>query len=292
MADEREIPKIRTMRGDAEELIKERQVSRLDIATKQYVSQNRAGAVFSAAAGRFLKKAAIYFVILLLLGAGGYFGYQKWLQMREGADAISEAPKPFPKMIAADEQKISAFREALPGELTAKINEERKRLLRFGTIVYLPVKIDQKTGGEKFIDSGEFVKTLSWRSGNVFLENVFPEFNALVAYTDVSRDFSVIFKVRDFARAVGSMLEWERAIAQDFRLFLDGEGPENINQFTFRDEIIKNNDSRVLKNSTSSGGGKTLLAYTIFNKQFLVISTSRDGLALIIDRLIKLPPRN
>ena len=288
MADEREIPKIRTMRGDAEELIKDRQVSQLDIKTKQYIAEKQERKIHFEELP--LKKIAIFSAVILVLGVGGYFGYKIYTQ-KISDNSVLEKPKPPPKIIAADDEKTLSFKEALPGELVSKINKERERPLRFGTIIYLPLEMEAKIGGTRFIDARDFIRSLSWRVPAAFSDNLFPEFNALIAHTSSSKDFSVVFRVRDFGRAVGSLIEWERAIGQDLKPFFEEEDAKNLHQFSFQDEIIKNNDSRVLKNAPPAGGGKTILAYTIFNKQFLIISTSRDGLSLILDRLIRLSPR-
>ena len=65
------------------------------------------------------------------------------------------------------------------------------------------------------------------------------------------------------------------------------EDVKTISQFSFADDIIKNNDARVLKN----GVGKIILGYVIFDHKYVVISTSREALSTILERLIALPPR-
>lgn len=289
MADEREIPKIRTMRSDANELLKSHGTSKLEIETKEYIAQKRERKIHFEELP--IKKITIFIAAILVLCAIGYLGYKIYTKQTEENSAILEKQKPPPKIIAADDEKTIGFQEALPGELISKINEERARPLRFETILYIPIEMDQRTGGKKFIDSRDIVKSLSWRAGGAFLDNLFPEFNALIAHTSISRDFAVLFKVRDFKRAVGSLIEWERMMGQDFKPFFAEEDAKNLSQFAFYDAIIRNNDARVLKNAPSGGEEKIILAYAIFNKQFLIISTSRDGLSLVLDRLIKLPPR-
>ena len=73
----------------------------------------------------------------------------------------------------------------------------------------------------------------------------------------------------------------------DFKSFLKEEDINMISKFSFQDDIVKNNDARILKN----GGGKIILGYSIFNKQYVIISTSRETLSTILERLITLPPR-
>ena len=96
----------------------------------------------------------------------------------------------------------------------------------------------------------------------------------------------VIFKIKKFEEAISSLLLWEPTLWLDFKPFLKEEDIQNISKFSFQDEIIKNNDARVLKN-----GNKIILGYSIFNKQYVIISTSRDAISIILERLITLPPR-
>lgn len=283
MADE--IPKIRTMRGDAEELIKERSVSQLDIKSKQYIAEKQERKIHFEELP--LKKIGIFFAVVFVLSAGGYFGYKLYMQKTEENSVILEKPKPPAKILTVDDEKTISFKEALPGELVSKINDEKKRLLRFETIVYLPFEMQTRTGGIRFADARDLIKALSWQAPQAFSDNILPDFNALIAHTSESRDLAVIFRVRDFGRAVGSMVEWERVMGSDFKPFLDSDSATNLQKFSFKDEVVKNNDSRVLKDLS----GKSILAYSFFNKQYLIISTSRAGLSLVLDRLIKLPPR-
>lgn len=83
------------------------------------------------------------------------------------------------------------------------------------------------------------------------------------------------------------MLSWEKDIWQSFSQFLNGEDIRNIKQFFFKDEIIRNHDSRILTNTEN----KSILAYAIFNKQFVIVSTSREALSIMLQRLIASPPK-
>ena len=73
----------------------------------------------------------------------------------------------------------------------------------------------------------------------------------------------------------------------DFKPFLSSQDLSATRQTFFEDELIKNNDARVLKNL--SGG--IILGYSIFNQKFVIISTSIEALSTVLERLIILPPR-
>ena len=130
-------------------------------------------------------------------------------------------------------------------------------------------------------------RALAWQTPSEFLDNLRPDFNLLTVYGRNSRDIAVILKIKNFPSALASLFSWERTLWQDFKPFLQAEDIKNISQFAFVDDIIKNNDARVFKNVN----GKIILGYSIFSKQYVIISTSRDALSTILDRLIALPPR-
>lgn len=286
MADEdKELPKIRTFKTDTEEFIKEKKISQLDIASGAYIAGREADGTFKPRKSLPYKAAAYLILAVFIVGAAGYFGFRLFFPAAERPAA--EAPKPFASFLPADDQKIIVFSETNPGALINAFNEERQKGLRAGTVIYFPIKVLKSGGEEKFTDSREFATFLNWRAPKDFLDNLEPDFNALIFYGPDSHDFAVILKVKNFSSALASFFNWERTIWQDFKPFLRAEDVKNISQFSFKDYVIKNNDARVLKN----GGARIVLGYSIFNKQYVIISTSREALSTILARFITLPPR-
>lgn len=286
MADEQnELPKIRTFKTDTEEFIKEKKISRLDIAGGQYVAGLDANETFKPRRQIPYKTAAYAVFVVAVVGLAGYFGFRLFSPAVE--QPTVEAPKPFLNFLPVEDQKIIAISETSPGALMSAFAEERAKSLRFDTLIYFPIKILKAGGEEKFIDPREFAGFLNWRAPKEFLDNLEPDFNAMVFYGADSHDLAVILKVKNFERALASLLDWEKTMWFDWKPFLADEDIKNISQFSFKDEIIKNNDARVFRD----GGGKIILGYSIFNKQHVVISTSRAALSTILSRLIALPPR-
>ncbi len=284
MADEpKKIPNIRTLKTDAEIFMKEKNISSLDIARSAYAAGG--GYVLEPPRFSIYKIIAFSAVIVILLGTGGYFIYKFWSQMPRSP--VIEISKPYPQFFPVEDERVLEFSEAVPGTLLETLKTELGKSLRFDTVIHFQIKLIKNLGGEHFLESAEFIKTLKWRPPQAFLDNTLPEFNPLIIYGQESKSLGVIFKVKNFERALASLFDWERTMHLDFAPFLSQEDLKNISRFSFQDEIIKNNDARVLKNAQ----GKIILGYVIFNKQYVIISTSHEGLETILSRLISLPPR-
>jgi len=283
-----EIPKIRTFKTDAEIFMKEKKISQLDIARGAYSAGG--GTLRAAPAERFNYKIIIFAgIAILIMGLAGFFAFR--LFFPAAPTPQNGAEKPIANFLPVDGTKEIIFSESNPGALISALLEERKKNLRFDTAVYLPVKILKNTGEEKFLAASDLARSFGWQAPLEFLDNLQPDFNLLAVYGQNSQDIAVILKIKNFPSALASLFDWERTIWQDFKPFLQAEDVKNISQFAFADDLIKNNDARVLKNSPPAGGGKIILGYVIFNKQYVIISTSSEALSTILGRLIALPPR-
>lgn len=286
MADEnhKELPKIRTLKTDAEIFIKEKGLSRLDIERSAYMAG--AGKGITKLKLKFsLRKIVLFSASFVIMAVAAYFLRQSVLTPAEGPSL--EEIMPFKSFLFNDGEKLITINETNPGALTQALNEERKKSLRVDTIIYFPISILTRGGEIKFASAQDLVKLLAWQAPGVFLEAMLPDFNTLIAYGREKHDIVFILKTRNFERALAGLFAWEKTMWFDFKIFMDEEAVKNIGEFRFADETIKNHDARVLKNT----GGKSILAYSIFNKELVIISISREGLSATLDRLITLPPR-
>lgn len=288
--DKIEIPKLRTFKTDAEQYVKEKNLSELDIKRSAYVAKTEAAAI-NVISNIPYKAVAYGAVVILVLGAGVYLGYKFLYSGFFGAGqapAMQEESKAPVKFLSAEEEKILTFSEANPGELIAKIKMELARNPRFGTVEYLPIKAVK---ANRFVGAKDFITYFSWQAPKEFLESLTGEFNLMVFYGSASNDVVVIMKTANFTQALAALLSWEKTMWLDWKPFLVEADIKNIQQFYFADDIIKNNDARVLKNNPPAGGGRVILGYSFFNRQFIIFSTSRDAISAVLDRLIALPPR-
>lgn len=270
----KEIPKIRTMKTDAEIFIKEKNLSQLDIARSAYAAGG-GGLREQLNIGRNWKKTIYSALGVLIAALLGYFSFT--LFFAAPTEPPPETPRAAANFLPVDDKKELAFSATNPGSFISALSAEKQKRLRLDTVIYFPLAIS----------SQDLVRFFSWNPPSGFLENLNPEFNTLIVYGQPSGDLAVIFKAKNFGRALAGLLEWEKTLWVDWKPFLTDEDIKNIARFSWADEIIKNNDARVLKN----GNGKIILGYSIFNKQYIIISASRDAFSTILDRLIALPPR-
>ena len=179
--------------------------------------------------------------------------------------------------IKADLETKLNFSANNPGSLISAINKEQKTQRKSGSILFLELMQTLK----------EFDQFTGMKIPEPLLVSSNPSFNVFTAYHTGSSSVVFLIKTENFEKVYGSLLAWEKNMWQSFTQFLNAKDVINISQFSFVDEIIRNHDSRVLKNSKN----KSILAYAIFNKQFVTISTSREGLSLILQKLIASPPK-
>jgi len=182
--------------------------------------------------------------------------------------------QPFIKGVAESKLNFSALDS---GSLIRVLNTEKNIGRKIGTIAFLPIQLTLK-------EFSEFTETGIPES---ILENSFPGFNIFAVYGTQTSDLAFIIKTKNFSKAYSSMLFWEKTMWASLKPFLNPEDVGAINQFSFLDEIVRNHDSRVLKNSDN----KSILSYAIFDKQYVVVATSREALSIILQRLIASPPK-
>ncbi len=83
------------------------------------------------------------------------------------------------------------------------------------------------------------------------------------------------------------MLTWEKDMIEDLKTIFTTENPifssENLRStsFKFKDVVINNKDTRAILD----GGGKIIFVYAFADKNTIVITTSREALQEIFNRL-------
>jgi len=286
MADEnKELPKIRTLKTDIEDFARGHKTSPLDMAARAYAEKDWTEKIRPAFSRNTLVFAVI--AVVFIIGAG-YFVFRFF---QKPPEIVTEKQLPISKLFPVEDERMLVVREINPGALKLALLEELKKSRGTDTIIYFPAEIETRLGESKILRAEDFIKFLNFKPPAAFLENLLPEFNALVVYETGGGNLGIVFKIKKIEEAIASLLLWEPTMWLDFKPFLKKEDIDNISKFSFQDDIIKNNDARVLKNSPPASGEKIILGYVIFNKQYLVISTSRETLSTILERLITLPPR-
>lgn len=284
------IPKLRTFRSDAEIYMHENQVSRLEMDTKNYVSQTAAR--WQVPSINYKLYAYILGGIAILAGAG-YLGYQYYPgTLTEPTDSVAKH-KPHAPFLQVEEETELLFSKADGGSLAAAIRATLGRQFKYGSINYLKIRTSEN---QPYTTSGEFIKAMQWNPPEAFAANIEPEFNAVVVYETPVNSPVFIFKSKNFTKTFAALLEWENGAGgekssmwQDLKAFIDLENiaSKDLYQKTFDDDLIKNNDARAFR----TPDGRLLFEYALFSKKFIVMSPSREALSLVLTRMIALPPQ-
>ena len=279
-----ELPKIRTMKTDAEVFVMKKNISQLDMAKSAYATREEP----KENSWTISWKKIIYgFSVVVIITIAGYISWKLFNQPVTTNDPKLEQPKAAANFVSVENEKPISIRSSSPGDLIEALKNEISKALRQDTIIYFPIEIISSNEGNSFANSKDLVNYLSWKAPRAFEETLFPESNILAVYGPSSNDLAIIMKVKNFEKALAALFEWERTMWFDWKPFLKEDDIKNIASFAFRDDLIKNHDARVLINAEN----KTILGYTIFDKQFVIFSTSRDAISNILERLMKLPPR-
>ena len=278
------MPKIRTMKTDAEVFVMKKNISQLDMAKSAYATREEP----KENSWTISWKKIIYgFSVVVIITIAGYISWKLFNQPVTTNDPKLEQPKAAANFVSVENEKPISIRSSSPGDLIEALKNEISKALRQDTIIYFPIEIISSNEGNSFANSKDLVNYLSWKAPRAFEETLFPESNILAVYGPSSNDLAIIMKVKNFEKALAALFEWERTMWFDWKPFLKEDDIKNIASFAFRDDLIKNHDARVLINAEN----KTILGYTIFDKQFVIFSTSRDAISNILERLMKLPPR-
>ncbi|MDO8522745.1 MAG: hypothetical protein Q7S12_00450 [bacterium] len=282
------LPKIRTFKTDASSYIHHNKISDLEMATKSYVSQKGERETLSQINYKKIFLVAGGIAALAVVGFVGYAYINGGLSRPE---PVVQGPKAPPKFVQTESETNISYTQANPGSLANAIKSELGKQLQFGTANTLWIK-----SNSDYIDSKMFIAALGWEAPKDFVDALEFDFNALIVYQSPASPAGgsanapvFIFKTKDFIKSFAALLEWEPNMWQDMKPFLDLQNIDvkTFYQRTFTDDSIKNNDARAF----TAAGGKLLFEYAFFNKKFIIISTSRGALGLVLERFLTLPPQ-
>jgi hypothetical protein len=288
--DESSLPKLRTFKTDSEIYIKENRISKLDMAARGY----RQGASLRQKTREKANYNKLLAFILLgilglgIVGAGGYYVYIL-ITAEPVINVTVTGSKPYLNFISTDAEKdLSLGVTPVNKTLIDAINTELVKNLRFNSVVYFKISKEQSDQKPFYIDSQEFIRLMGWNPPAKFTSAIKPEYNPLIVYSGIKSDLAVIFRTDKFSNTLEGLLEWEKNMWKGWIPFMSIRDISILEKSSFSDSSVRNNDSRVLRDPT----GEIILAYSIFNRQFLVMTTSQESLSLIMERLIAIPPRN
>jgi hypothetical protein len=222
--------------------------------------------------------------ILLIMGGIGSASYFYIKNQRENT-ALPIAR--ISSLVFADAQEEFDTTGLTGGQLMSLLSAERDNAgsLPLGTIkhLYLTANLD----GSKFlVGARDFLETIGADVRSPYLRSINQTFMLGFHVFNGSQPF-LILKVGFFEGAFAGMLAWEGEMQDDlaplFGQKADSIFDEDITkgQPAFSDVVIKNKDTRVLKDSA----GNIILLYSFVDRETLVITTREDTFIEIFTRM-------
>ncbi|MCR4279366.1 MAG: hypothetical protein NUV78_01365 [Candidatus Zambryskibacteria bacterium] len=309
MDPESPLKQIRTFQGDVADALSGQKESVFSIHQKEEIKKRESGiptveeANEKNAASKkrkdfiFLLIGSIFFVSVGV--AASWYGYVEF--MKRSAPPVLAVPEnrfiSVSKEVdmnltnASRETFASAFAEALVG-------------LNPGELVHVVGKVGM---GEtsSIITAAQFFSLIESRAPGSLVRSFDDLFmiGAIRAQSESGEASPfIIIRLNSFENAFAGMLSWEKDMPQDLLpLFSNSELVKAIDETSvFKDAIVKNKDVRILEVSapvtdtaaTSTASStemriETVLAYSFFDNNMLIITNKIEALQTLIDRLIR-----
>lgn len=311
------LKEIRTYQGDIANAIKDQKESLVSMrmaekARSDLLRTQSSTPEANPATKKRITSIVLFLCAILFLGAAsvaGYYAYGTY-QKKTAVPAVATRPNRFlPVATTSDIDTSSLSRDALISLLLG----ERGKSLSAGNIEQIEL-VKGVTDAAPLMTPAELMLTLGARPpGNLVraLDPLFmlgvlgqaapavslPEATTTTATTTATttppeettpvlqsaHQTVLLMKLDSYDNAYAGMLDWEKNMAEDIlALFHSGDDPLGTSaDATWTDVTLKNKDARALKNLD----GKTMLIYSFYNQNLLIITGSEDALKTIITEL-------
>ena len=265
---------IRTFEDDIAEYTKEKNFSILDIAAEE--AKVRGLSFENPEEERsfpWLKKAIIIFFIVLLVSAGGYFGFAKPLLKRSNvADnfiQITQGPILTDQKIEiiASQDKKEVFKRDLKRALDGGEGDGT-----FSEISVVKISGERKTS----LTKDEFLFMLGAKMPQGLKDYLEKDF-MLLNFGGADNSSILIFKSKSYTYVFSEMLKWEKSLTDDLKTIFPNDNL--ISNDSFIDKYIQNHDARIAEKD-----GQIDLAYAFIDRKYLVIANSQEALSEIFRR--------
>lgn len=273
-------PKIRTMKSDISEFMKETKPSLIQILTKQVEYQPPE----TKREKKLLPLLGILLGIVgfLVLMGGGWIGYQYFIlrQTGSGPETKEETVPPSPISVEKVETRIIA-RDALA--LQQSIFTAGGTTERLETIKRLVIKIKEKGDNTtRLLKTKDLFEILDIPAPSQVFDSL-QETLFLYTYQTRTGPRLILAAVsKSPGRTFAGILGWENSMQRDLEIMFLGEPPAPVIA-PFLDKTFRNIDYRFLAIKNELG-----LGHFIFSaKNLLVISSSEEALQVVINRLFE-----
>lgn len=266
--DRTKIPSVRTFSSDTAEYIQKKNVSMVDIAAEQSKKGQVKQPEYKNDLNFGILSAVLVLILLVLAGAGGFWYYKNHNQINQPENQ-NIFFKPF--ILAEREEIVFVDKNDFLSQIRTVFNKD----IQVGTMLNI-VAAQEKGGVKQNIGTENFFQWAGIKYQSSLLDSFSGEM-MFIKYS-FSQDWPVlVIKIRSYDNAFSRMIKWENFMLKDLQPLL---GLEFETLGNFEDVVIENRDTRVIKETD----GRDILIYSFINKDYLVISTSREALVEVFRR--------
>ena len=265
---------IRTFEDDIASYTKEKNFSILDIAAEE--AKVRGLSFENPEEGKSFfdfRKIILILIAVLLVSAGGYFGFAKpllkrskvvnnFIQIKQGPILTDQKIE-----IIASQDKREVFKRDLKNALDGGEGG--------GTLSEISVV---KISGERktSLTKDEFFSMLGAQMPQGLKDYLEKDF-MLLSFGGTDNSPILIFKSKSYTYVFSEMLKWEKSLTDDLKAIFPNDSL--VGNDSFADKYIQNHDARIAEKD-----GQTDLAYAFIDRKYLIIANSQEALAEIFKR--------
>ncbi len=227
-------------------------------------------------------------ILIILSGAIGWYAYKGYV-----TKTALPIPEQIPNRLLISSSEVQIDTGHLSREaFILGIGTETTKKIMSGAVVQIQLQKPTATS-TTILTTGDLLNLLESRAPGSLIRSLNPVFMlGLLGGETISIDatstsqFNHVFlliKLDSFDNAFPGMLEWEKNMRDDILpIFASPETLATTSSATlFSDLTIQNKDARILKDSA----GQTVLLYSFFNNNMLIITDNETSLKTIIGKL-------
>jgi len=285
---------VRTLKGDMETAIQTEHLSSINIAiaeNQRMHEQINSGAVEQPSTGDYSKNKVIIFISFLLVIAG-IVGISIVYFTKKSGPAPAPSIQELPSLITTEFKDMLDTDTVVKNKLTTVLGKKLNDSQFTVNNLYNSYLTTGSSTGKRLITAKEFVTLAGFKMPDIAKRTLLPDF--MVGTYSFRKNLPyVIFKTSSFENTYAGMLNWEKDMADDFKILFRLPGyDQNIGisaELTpsvfkkFEDKVIVNKDVRLLRDEL----GNIILLYGIIDKETVIITVSDVAFKEILNRLNK-----
>ncbi|MDP2641928.1 MAG: hypothetical protein Q8P21_01390 [bacterium] len=279
--EESPLKQIRTFQGDVADALKRQEESLVSIQQAEHQKIEASESLAPQLSPNSKRKTEFFFlflgsmVLFVLAGVGAWYAYEEFVRKTTTPIATTPVNRFISANTTVEINVATTSRETFINTLT-----DATRNVPLGEVRHIVIR--KVVGGENsLLPSGEFLEKLESRAPGSLVRAFEPTF----MFGTFEGNVFIIMKLSSFENAFAGMLQWEKVLAQDIGP-LFSTAPllrETASESVFTDVTDRNKDIRML----ASPGGQSILLYSFFDNNMLIITENIDTLRTLIDRLTR-----